>query len=584
MHRLLRNGKSAHSALMKLGLLACLLVLGAKPVPTAPPSAGLSPQAVTPRAYLPLVQKRYFPGGEWTQEAHDAQRTGYIAIEPVEPWTLIWTWNGPDANGGTGNHFYNAPREARTVTGGSYVYVPAGANGLYALAKTNGQIGWQVTAATFNATPAYDPSSGHVLAGGANGLLYKINADTGAVAQTYNAGDALNRAVLLAGSAAFVVTDGGVLHKVNIATMTQAWTYSAGSGASTGLAYSASRDVIVFGTNDLYVHAVNNSNGSQKWRVKPSPNTAGFPNEYRWYWPVVADKHGVVFLRMRLDHNTGLWGYPSTGGKWPNSNATARSFLQNTPGQQNLFALNLDDGSKKFIPAVGYGGTEDLHNNQPFLATGPVPVVKTLSDGTEVAYILFRNGQSNPPDGRWDSHMGEMVLDNTTVSGLVAGDLRFVRMSRYNGYGGNSHVYVTDEQNLISMAGDTLFHAHWGASESVKITDRSSSKGLTYSNPIATTNHPTVVRRQTSCANKNAATHWTTCGLQLFYDGHYWDGPGWWTYWNVLDPPTPLRSTDPDPPSAEPYSDGVRPRYTYVSGNLLIVEGNGGELMVFTHN
>ncbi len=56
---------------------------------------------------------------EWTQEAHDAQRTGFTLEEPQEPWSLAWTWNGPDANGGTGGHSYDAPRDAHTVTGGN---------------------------------------------------------------------------------------------------------------------------------------------------------------------------------------------------------------------------------------------------------------------------------------------------------------------------------------------------------------------------------------------------------------------------------------------------------------------------------
>ncbi|HEY4690068.1 MAG TPA: PQQ-binding-like beta-propeller repeat protein [Anaerolineae bacterium] len=569
----MRKPNPLHPSAKTIGILLIIgLTLGVTCSPTTSVTRGQTEESTY--IYLPTIARNSFSGDEWTQEAHDAQRTGYTSEEPNEPWTLLWTWNGPDANGGNTAHFYDAPREARTVTGGSYVYVPAGTHGLYALAKTNGQIGWHVANVTFNATPAYDPSGQHVFAGGANGLLYKINAQTGAVVQTFTASGPLNRGVLLVGSYAYVVTNDGDLHKVNTATMSSVWTYTANSTASTGLAYSASRDTIVLGTDDLYVHAVNNSDGTRKWRTKPSPNPAGFPNEYRWYWPVVADVHGVVFLRMRLDHNAGLWGYPSSGHVWPNTNAQARTFLQNNPQYKNLFALNLDNGTEKFIPAVGYGGTEDLVDGEPYLTTGPVPVVKVLPDGKEVAYIIFRNGQSNPLDGRWDSHMGEMVLDNTTVPGLVAGDLRFVKMSRYNGYGGNSYVYITDTQNAISMAGDTLFHAHWGASESVKITDRSNSRGLTYSNPIPTLNHPAVIRRITACGTKNSVTHWTTCGLSLYNDGTYWDGPGWWTYWNVLDPPTV--------PSGA-YSDGMRPRYTYVSDGLVIVEGNGGELMVFRH-
>ena len=124
--------------------------------------------------------------------------------------------------------------------------------------------------------------------------------------QTYSAASPLNRAILLAGGYVYAVADNGQLHKLNAQTMSRVWTYTAGSNAGTGLAYSATRDVIVFGTADLYVHAVNNADGTAKWRTKPSPNPAGFPNEYRWYWPVVADQSGVVMVphAPRPQHRT----------------------------------------------------------------------------------------------------------------------------------------------------------------------------------------------------------------------------------------------------------------------------------------
>ena len=69
-------------------------------------------------------------------------------------WTYAWGWNGPNSSTGTTNqHLYNAPSEARIVTGGSYVFCPAGANGLYAINKSNGAQAWQFTTATVNATP-----------------------------------------------------------------------------------------------------------------------------------------------------------------------------------------------------------------------------------------------------------------------------------------------------------------------------------------------------------------------------------------------------------------------------------------------
>lgn len=89
-------------------------------------------------------------------------------------------------------------------------------------------------------------------------------------------------------------------------------------------------------------------------------------------------------------------------------------------------------------------------------------VLKAWPDGSEVVSIHLRNGQSNAPDYRWDGHMGEMVLDDTTVAGMATRDLCFVRMSRYNGYGGSANVYLTDEQEPLTLAGSTIFQAHWG--------------------------------------------------------------------------------------------------------------------------
>jgi outer membrane protein assembly factor BamB len=513
----------------------------------------------------------------WAQDGHDAQHTGWTPEEPAEPWTYAWSWNGPDASGGTGNHLYNAPAEARTVAGGGRIYVPAGANGLYALNETTGAQVWHV-AGTFNATPAYDPATGAVFAGGADGNLYRIPANTGAPLLPYPAGSPINKAILVVGSFVYAVTDSGQLHKVSTATMSPAWVYTGGSQGSTPPSWSASRDIIIFATADLFVHAVRNANGSQFWHVRPSPNPAGFPYTFNRGWPVIAEQHGIVFLRMQLDHSF-MSDYPSAGNIYPSTNAQVRSFLQANQSHKNLFALNLDNGSEKFVPAVGYGSTEDFINGAAYGVMGSQPVVKVWPDGTEVAYIHFRNGQSAPQDYRDDGHMGEMVLDDTTVPGMVAGDLRFVCMQapqQSAACSGVAYVNKVDEQEPITLAGSTIFHAHWGASESVKITDRSNTLGLSYANPIRTSKHPTVIRQQQTCSNKNTATHVTTCGLTLFQDGRFWAGPGFWVYWNVVAPP--------GSPQPNAYSAGFLPRYTYVSDGFIITEGNGGELFVLRYS
>ncbi|MCL4366623.1 PQQ-binding-like beta-propeller repeat protein [Patescibacteria group bacterium] len=532
---------------------------------------------------------------QWTQDAHDAQRTGFSPVDPLTPWTLLWTWNGPDASGGTGNHFYDAPNEARTVNGGGNIYVPAGSQGLYALNQNTGAESWHVTNTSFNAAPAYDPTTGYVLAGGADGNLYKINSSTGSIAGTYNSGSGLNKAILIVGSFAYVTSDDGKLHKVAISNMAAAWVYTSGSTTATPPAYSLSRDIIIYATNDLYVQAVNNNNGSQKWRIKPTPNSPGTGitlggtpqgNQFDRAWPVIAEKNGIVLIRMQLDP-AAMQAYPSTNNIFPNDFATIRTWLTNNPQNQNLFALSLDTGAASFIPAVGYGSTEDMisGSSNGFGVMGTQPVVKVNADGSEVAYVPFRNGQSSPPDFRWDSHMGEMVLNNNTISGLSAGDLRFIKMSNYNGYGGNSYTYITDEQTPITVAGNTILDAHWAASSAVRITDRSASLGLTYSSPIATSNLPPVMRAlQSSCTDQNNTTHYTTCtNLNYVTDGgRYFNGPGFWSYWGVADPPGWKIGSGNT--AGTSYSAGFLPRYTYVSDNLMVVEGNGGDLMVFRHS
>ncbi len=130
---------------------------------------------------------------------------------------------------------------------------------------------------------------------------------------TYNAGGALNKAVLLVGGSVFVQTVSGVLHKVSTMSMTRAWAYTAGSNSATSAAYSASTDLLVFCTADLYVHAVRAADGATQWRVKPTSLPAAAPYTFEGFWPVVAEQHGIVFVRLNLG-TAALWSDPGTGG------------------------------------------------------------------------------------------------------------------------------------------------------------------------------------------------------------------------------------------------------------------------------
>jgi outer membrane protein assembly factor BamB len=513
---------------------------------------------------------------EWRQDGGNAQRTGFTPEEPALPWRFAWAWNGPDEKGGTGAHHYHQPRphepwEARVCTGGPHVFAPAGKLGLYALKKTDGNVAWQFQGGTCNATPVYDAASQSVVVGTDEGELFGLEAGTGKVLARFAADAPLTKSMLVAGNHAFALTSTGVLHKVALPSMIVVWRYDAKASAQTSPAFSESHGIIVFCTADLRVHAVSVNDGKARWTVKPTPAMPEEGAEFTGGWPVIAERHGIVFVRLGFaDINTVLWSGGGPKGKWPETSAAIRERLRDEPKRQTLFALRLDDGAPSFVPAVGPSGVEDLRvDGKPRLRPHSFPVIKPIGE-SEVAYLHWRNGDTRDPkwDGRWDSHLGEMNLDDG--ADLAAGDMRFVQFEEYDGW-----ARITDESCPLSMAGDTLFYAHWDVSQSARIIDRSPALGLTRTKPITTEARPPVARHlRLSSSRIDPATHWFEGGMTLM-DGRTLHGPGWWVYANELDPPTPARDA---------YSEGILPRYTIVADGLIIVQGNGGDLFVLRHS
>lgn len=507
--------------------------------------------------------------GEWTQFAHNSQRTSFTSQYVPTPWKYKWQWNGAGADGKKKAGHLSVPDLIQPITGAGNVYIVA-ADSLYALDQNNGSQKWSRSGVgTLSATPAY--KDGFVYLPSSNGNLYKVNAVTGALSGSFNSGTPLTTAVLEVNGSLYVVGANGILYKINAGTMTKIWEYSGGSAGATPASYSPSRDAILYVTQDLFVHAVNNSNGSRKWRVKPTPRnyTVADANnnltEAREGWPVIAEQHGIVFIRYRLEWNT-LWAW----NPYPTTNAAIRNNLTAQPNQQALFALSLDSGATSFVPAVGNGGAGD----GGVLPMGPQPVIRVV-DGKEVAYMIWRNGltcASGWCDGREDAAMGEMVLDNNTVTGYVAGDMRFIRFTDIQ----------TDEMMNITMSNDILFHSHWLVNAAVKITDRSSSKGATFTNPITTVDAPFVIWRQVYCPTSNI-----NCNPQIFPGG---SGTSWGPSNCPFNAATRYCSTGlyaygdqrAYPAGFYEYhndnNSGSNP-YAIVSNNLVIVKTNDGAIM-----
>jgi outer membrane protein assembly factor BamB len=496
----------------------------AGPIPPAPTTASAEISATaTYRLYLPGVFRQFTPSGpdEWTQHAHDAQRTSYTSQVVPPPWRWKWAWNGPDAQGRVSPGKFPLPRNSQPVTGGGRVYIAAGDRGVFALDNATGRVLWNRNpgGARVNSTPAYDPETGALFVLSTNGVLYKLDAATGEIRGQFPTGASSDLPLppALFGDRVFIAM-GNRVYALNKFTLFPFWSYDAGAPVHTPPAYSLSWDRVVVVSQDLYVHAIQNTDGRRAWRVKPTPRQPGDPGsssnnaEVKNGWPVIAEGHGLVLIKLRLDWEA-MW---KPWSPWPGDNATMRSGLAAQPQYQALLALRLSDGSPAFIANVGHGGFGD----GGYLPMGPQPVVKRFPDGQEVAYVVMRGSPclQSPCDGRYDSRLGEMMLDDTTVPGYRAGDVRFMQNT----------FFPTDEQANLSMAGDFIFGAHWMFGLAHQIVDRSPSRG-TSSNPIVTRNLPHIITSASNCGF--SPTHY--CPGSLVQDGDSRTVPsGFYIYYN----------------------------------------------------
>jgi len=487
---------------------------------------GLAVALILALTYLTGAPTRESGATTWSQFGANAQRTAFVPESVPLPWRWKWGWNGPSNNGRV-RRKVRLPRNIQPIVGNGRVYVAAGKRGLFAVSAADGQRLWRTRrAGRVYSSPAHHAATDTLFVVNSLGTVHALQAGTGELLRSFagNAPSTLPLPPALVGDRVFVSIGSRVL-ALDTATLTPVWSYDAESPVDTPPAYSATRNRVVVVTRDLYVHAIDNADGSRRWRVKPTPREPGDPGdnsnfaEARHGWPVIAEGHGIVFVRYRLPWQT-LWTW-----LWPSSNAAMRANLLAQPEEQPLFALDLDDGTTAFVPNVGNGGFGD----GGYLPMGPLPVVKRFDDSTEVAYVIMRgepcDGNESACDSRADSHYGELLLDDTTVPGYEAGYVRFMEGT----------FLPTDEQPFLSMAGDQLLAGHWEVGVALGVIDRSDGRGAP-DDRITTAILPHIATSQDVdvCGTGFLLSHY--CGLGLF-NTRGWP-PGFYIYWkrgNVYD-------------------------------------------------
>jgi outer membrane protein assembly factor BamB len=456
------------------GLLSLLLAASILLPMLQQASASVLAQTGSPQVYLPNINY-YVPPSDWNQLGANPQRTGYINYEIPTPWSVQWIWNGPAGGGNSGadTGHLRLPKDVQPIIGGGKLFVPHTDGYVRAISQTTGTVVWtspQLGGEVIN-TLAYDDLTKSVYVGTRAGHFIRLDAASGQVLRTKTALGEITMAPLLSGNMVFIGSKSGIFYAFNTSTLDQQWSYNAGAALVGSTAFSGNHDgLIILLAEDRSVHAVQVANGARRWRTvvnadKDPLRGTYFANTY----PVVSEVNDSVIVRSYLNWEK-IW-MPNAGA--PTTVSEIRSFLTSNPTYQSFFVMDLNNGAIRYVAPVMLGG---IGNGGDLEAPPPQAVVKTLSTGSQVAYLLWRNRAScgGYCDSREDTTLGEMDLST--------GNIRFVQDHKNSG---NMRL-PTDEQSPLSMAGNTLLYAHWMLMGSLRITDRSSSLGGTYGNPIRT--------------------------------------------------------------------------------------------------
>jgi hypothetical protein len=512
------------------------------PTPTdAPPQVSVTapvqqttdtPAAETPYLLaLPTIATAAAQNTGWHQLGGNPQRTHFVGAglpAPTGPmsarnqdWRVLWIWNGPTGSGGPAANHRSLPDSVAPVAGDGRIYVGDETGTVRALDAATGTELWSrdLGGRILNAG-AYDAATQAVYFASENGRLARLRAADGAIAGEFAAGSAIEGAVLIVGDHVFVGTAAGRLIAVAMATMTQTWSYDAGAAIYGSTAFAAgSGGLIIFPAEDGSVHAVRITNGERAWRTpinayprpeRPTRPVRRFPDTY----PVVAEQAGVVIVRSYFSWD--LTWLPNGGA--PVNQADTRRYIADRPEYESLFVLELATGERRFVAPV-MGGA--MGNGSYYYSSPPQAVIRRLPDGSDVAYLLWRNRTSciiGSCDGREDTTFGEMDL--------TTGTIRFVQDYKNEG----TIRFPTDEQGALTMVGDVLFHSHWMSLGAIRIPDRTVG-GASYSAPIPSQEYLSVTNTMAAnqCPQRNAGARFCPTAHSPPGDTYQLD-PGFYIY------------------------------------------------------
>jgi outer membrane protein assembly factor BamB len=139
---------------------------------------------------------------------------------------------------------------------GSYAYTASGA-GTAALRVSDGTTAWSSPGSS-----AVLAVAGRAVLVGGSGVLYSLDAQTGAQGWAYSVAGNVTH-ILASGSVAYVASDDGYVRAIKTADGSLKWAFHADRFVNSGIA--AANGAVYFGCDDRRVYAVDAAGGDLKW-------------------------------------------------------------------------------------------------------------------------------------------------------------------------------------------------------------------------------------------------------------------------------------------------------------------------------
>ncbi|MCS6849243.1 MAG: PQQ-binding-like beta-propeller repeat protein [Anaerolineae bacterium] len=384
---------------------------------------------------------------DWSQLAHDAQRSNYTPHQVNPPYCYIWKW-------------YEVPfaSRAQPVVVAGRLFIGGMDGVLYARNASTGASLWTFAGDGSPIRHSAGVMSDTVVFSTHTGNTFALNAVDGSLRwQRYTGPSATAPLMDNARGWVFVASTNGALTALRLSDGAVMWQHQSDAPILTTPALSRDGSLVFAGNEAIYAFALNAGTGALVWRT-------------RLYGQSLSERYPVVLSDVVIYRSQSLYPQPyllaegdqvmdqagpvnpDWDADWNAIQPFITNYLATNPHKQTLFVLNAASGITQGVAPVLYtfGDSE---------VTAP-PVVRAAAPYT--AYVMYRPRQGIQTTGgsvhvstRYDAEIGLMRTDNLrSIIGLRTADYP---RSRYNG----EFRLTSDEPAILTIGGNILLVDNW---------------------------------------------------------------------------------------------------------------------------